>query len=151
MARALEIDVDSAIAADPGLLAVGRPDLTAALGARVIEAGDNRGASALVAARDSIRSFPAAGVLTAQSASLLTYAARLGGEAGRLASDAQRAFKGAEAVATAAADRRAHIEGVSLDDELLKMTTYQNAYAAAARVIQAATDMLDVLMAIGYR
>ena len=31
------------------------------------------------------------------------------------------------------------------------MTTYQNAYAAAARVIQAATEMLDVLMAIGLR
>jgi flagellar hook-associated protein 1 FlgK len=54
-------------------------------------------------------------------------------------------------VATAAGDRRAQIEGVSLDDELLKMTTYQNSYAAAARVIQAATDMLDILMAIGYR
>jgi len=150
-ARALEIDVESAIASDPGLLAVGRPDLTSALGARIIEAGDNRGASALVAARDSMHSFPAAGVLTAQSASLAVYAARLGGEAGRLASDAQRASKGAEAVATAAADRRAQVEGVSLDDELLKMTTFQNAYAAAARVIQAATDMLDILMAIGYR
>jgi flagellar hook-associated protein 1 FlgK len=90
-------------------------------------------------------------VLTAQSTSLVNYAARLGGEAGRLASDAQRAAQGAEAVASAASDRRAQIEGVSLDDELLKMTTYQNAYAAAARVIQAATDMLDILMAIGYR
>jgi flagellar hook-associated protein 1 FlgK len=98
-----------------------------------------------------VRGFPAAGVLTAQSTTLAVYAARLGGEAGRLAADAQRAANGAEAVATAAGDRRAQIEGVSLDDELLKMTTYQNAYAAAARVIQAATDMLDVLMAIGYR
>ena len=150
-ARAMEVKVDSAIAANPGLLAVGRPDLTAAIGERIIEAGDNRGASALVSARDAIRSFPAAGVLTAQSGSLVSYAARLGGEAGRLASDAQRAANGAEAVATAATDRRAQIEGVSLDDELLKMTTYQNAYAAAARVIQAATDMLDILMAIGYR
>lgn len=150
-ARALEINVDSAIAADPGLLAVGRPNLAAALGSRIIEAGDNRGASALVAARDAVRSFPAAGMLTAQATSLQIYAARLGGEAGRLAADAQRASKGAEAVATAANDRRAQIEGVSLDDELLKMTTYQNAYAAAARVIQAASDMLDILMAIGYR
>jgi len=150
-ARAMEVNVDSAIAADPGLLAVGRPDLTSAIGSRIIEAGDNRGASALVAARDSMRGFPAAGVLTAQTTTLAIYAARLGGEAGRLASDAQRASKGAEAVATAAGDRRAQIEGVSLDDELLKMTTYQNAYAAAARVIQAATEMLDILMAIGYR
>jgi flagellar hook-associated protein 1 FlgK len=149
--RALELNVTAQIAADPGRLAVGIPDLTAALGQRVIEAGDNRGAAALVAARDTVRNFPAAGVLTAQSTSLAVYAARLGGEAGRLANDADRAADGAAAVATAAADRRAQIEGVSIDDELMKMTTYQNAYAAAARVIQAATDMLDVLMAIGYR
>jgi flagellar hook-associated protein 1 FlgK len=149
--RAMEVNVNALISADPGGLAVGRPDISAVIGARVIEAGDNRGASALVAARDSVRSFAAAGVLTAQSTSLAIYAARLGGEAGRLASDAQRSAKGAEAVATAASDRRAQIEGVSLDDELLKMTTYQNAYAASARVIQAATDMLDILMAIGYR
>ena len=149
--RAMELNVDPDIAADPVLLAVGRPDLTVAIGERIIEAGDNRGASALVSARDAIRGFPAAGVLMAQTTSLGIYAARLGGEAGRLAADAQRASKGAEAVATAAADRRAQIEAVSLDDELLKMTTYQNAYAAAARVIQAATDMLDILMAIGYR
>lgn len=149
--RAFEVDVDAEIAADPGRLAVGRPNLTVALGQRVIEAGDNRGATALVAARDSVRSFGAAGVLTAQSTTLAVYAARLGGEAGRMAQDAERAQLGSQAVATAAADRRAQLEGVSLDDELMKMTQYQNSYAAAARVIQAATDMLDILMSIGYR
>lgn len=149
--RAFEVDVDAEIAADPGRLAVGRPNLSVALGQRVIEAGDNRGAAALVAARDSVRSFGAAGVLTAQSTTLAVYAARLGGEAGRLAQDAERAQLGSQAVATAAADRRAQLEGVSLDDELMKMTQYQNSYAAAARVIQAATDMLDILMSIGYR
>jgi flagellar hook-associated protein 1 FlgK len=149
--RALEVNVNARIASDPGRLAVGRPDLTSALGTRIIEAGDNRGANALVAARDSVRGFPAAGVLTAQSTTLAVYAARLGGEAGRLAADAERSANGAQAVATAAEDRRAQVEGVSLDDELLKMTTYQNAYAASARVIQAAQEMLDILMASGYR
>jgi flagellar hook-associated protein 1 FlgK len=149
--RAFEINVDAEIAADPGRLAVGRPDLTVALGQRVVEAGDNRGAAALVAARDSVRSFGAAGVMTSQSTTLAVYAARLGGEAGRLAADAERAQLGSQAVATAAADRRAQLEGVSMDDELMKMTMYQNSYAAAARVIQAATDMLDILMSIGAR
>ncbi|HYD87757.1 MAG TPA: flagellar hook-associated protein FlgK [Vitreimonas sp.] len=149
--RALEVDIEPLIAADPSRLAVGRPDLTAALGERVIEAGDNRGASALVAARDSVRSFDSAGLLGAQSTTLAIYASRLGGEAGRLAQDAERAALGAEAVATAAGDRRAQIEGVSLDDELMKMTVYQNAYAASARVIQAATEMLDTLLTLGYR
>ncbi len=132
-------------------LAVGRPDLTADIGERVVEAGDNRGSTALVTARDSTRSFSAAGVLGAQSTTLAIYAARLGGEAGRLANDANRAAVGAQAVATAAADRRAQVEGVTLDDELMKMTVFQNAYAASARVIQAATEMLDVLLSLGYR
>ncbi len=149
--RAEEVDVNELLAADTSRLAVGRPDLTAAIGARVVEAGDNRGAAALVAARDTARPFAAAGALTAQSATLAVYAARLGGEAGRRASDAGHASASASAIAAAAADRRSEIEGVNLDDELVRMTTYQNAYAAAARVIQAATEMLDVLMTIGYR
>ncbi len=149
--RALNTDVDAALAANPNLLAVGKPDLSLALGQTIIEAGDNRGAAALRGARDDVRMFGRAGVLTAQSTTLGVYAARLGGEAGRLADDAKRAATGAQAVAAAAGNRRAEIEGVSLDDELLRMTTFQNAYAAAARVIQAATEMLDVLMAIGYR
>jgi flagellar hook-associated protein 1 FlgK len=147
--RALDIDINGALAADSARLAVARPNLGVAIGERAIEGGDNRGASALLAARNSVRAFPAAGVLGAQSTTLATYAARLGGEAGRLASDGEREEKGAVAVANAAGDRRAQIEGVSLDDELMKMTVYQNAYAAAARVVQAAQDMLDVLLALG--
>jgi flagellar hook-associated protein 1 FlgK len=147
--RALELDVNAQIAAEPSRLAVGRPDLTADLDTRIIEEGDNRGSAALLATRDTVRSFPAAGAQGAQQTTLAVYAARLAGEAGRMANDAKRASEGAEAVATAAADRRAQIEGVSLDDELLKMTSYQNAYAAAARVIQAVTEMFDILLSTG--
>ena len=97
------------------------------------------------------RSTMAAGVLGAQTGTLASYASRLGGEAGRLASDAQHAADGAEAVANAANSRRSDVEGVNLDDELMKMTVYQNSYAAAARVIQAATEMIDVLLSLGVR
>lgn len=149
--RATEVTINALIANNTNRLAVGRPDLSGLIGEKVIEAGDNRGANALAAARNTMQNFGAAGVLTAQTGTLATYAARLGGEAGRLASDAERQAAGAAAVATAAADRRGEMESVSIDDELMKMTTYQNSYAAAARVIQAATEMLDVLMTIGYR
>jgi flagellar hook-associated protein 1 FlgK len=149
--RALEINVASAIANDPGRLAVGRPATGAAIGDRMIESGDNLGAQALLDGRNTTRRFPAAGSMSAQSTSLSLYAARLGGEAGRIANDALRETNGAKAVATAAADRRAQVEGVSIDDELVKMTQYQNAYAAAARVIQAATDMFDILLSMGIR
>lgn len=149
--RATEVDVNPLIANNTNRLAVGRPDISVALGVKVIEAGDNRGANALAAARNTVQSFGAAGVLSAQNGTLATYASRLGGEAGRLASDSERQAAGAQAVALAAGDRRGEMESVSIDDELMKMTTYQNAYAAAARVIQAATEMLDMLMTIGYR
>ena len=99
----------------------------------------------------TIALFSAAGALSAQTTSLSLYAARLGGEAGRLSSDAKREADGAEAVSTAAQDRRSQLEGVSLDEELMRMTTYQNAYAASARVVQAATEMLDILMNVGLR
>lgn len=147
--RALEASVSTPIANDPGLLAVGRPDLTAAIGARIIEAGDNRGAAALANARDAVYTFPAAGVLSAQSTTLGLYASRLGGTAGRIATQAAQDATGAAAVSAAASDRRAQVESVNLDDELIRMTTYQNSYAAAARVIQAAKDMFDVLFSIG--
>ena len=147
--RALTTNVAQAIGANPSLLAVARPDLTQALGVQVIEGGDNRGAAALAAAKDATRTFRAAGALNAQTTTLGTYAARLGGEAGRIASDAQRAADGAKAVATAASDRRGQVESVNMDDELAKMTTYQNAYAAAARVVQAATQMMDILVNLG--
>ncbi len=149
--RALVVNVNAQVAANPLRLAVGDPDLTAALGTQVVEGGDNRGAAALVAARDAIRSFAGAGALTAQSTTLGVYAARLGGEAGRLASDSQRSADGAQAILTAANDRRSQVESVSIDDELVKMTTYQNAYAAAARVIQVATQMLDTLINLGIQ
>jgi flagellar hook-associated protein 1 FlgK len=149
--RGLSVNVNAQIASDPTRLAIGRPDLTAALGTQVIEGGDNGGSAALVNARDTLRSFSSAGALTAQSTTLGIYASRLGGEAGRLASDSQRSADGAQAIATAANDRRSQVESVSLDDELVKMTTYQNAYAAAARVIQAATQMLDVLINLGVQ
>jgi flagellar hook-associated protein 1 FlgK len=100
-------------------------------------------------ARDDVRSFASAGPMTQQSTSLGVYSARLSGVVGRMASDSARAYEGADALAKAAADRRAAVEGVSIDDELIRMTTYQNAYAAASRLIQAANEMLRILLSIG--
>ncbi len=37
-------------------------------------------------------------------------------------------------------------EGVNLDEELVKMTTYQQAYSAASRMIQAAKDLYDIVL-----
>ncbi len=146
--RAREIGLNRAIAANPALLGLARPDLSLAVGERVLEAGDNRGGEALAAARDRSSNFPAAGALVAQSTTLSAYAARLGGEAGRRAAEADRAKTSAESLYKAAADRRAGGEGVSLDDELVKMTQYQQSYAAASRLILAGQEMFDTLLGL---
>ena len=146
--RAVELDVKSSILNDPTKMGVARPDLSLAIGAKVLEVGDARGAAALANAGAVTRMFAAAGGLSAQSNTLTNYAARLGADAGRRASDADNAKTSAIAVADAADARRSSVEGVQLDDELVKMTQFQQSYAAASRLIQAARDMFDILLAI---
>lgn len=144
--RAVELAVNANIIADPTKLAVARPDLTAALGSQVLESGDGRGALALANAINTTRNFSAAGGLSAQSSTLNAYASLVGGDAGRRASDADNARSGAESVLSAANARRSSVEGVQLDDELVKMTQFQQSYAASSRLIQAARDMFDILL-----
>ena len=43
-------------------------------------------------------------------------------------------------------NRRQSVSGVSLDEEMVKMITYQHAYAAASRVLTAIDEALDVLI-----
>jgi flagellar hook-associated protein 1 len=148
--RAIEVSVRPDIMSNPSRLALARPDLAnAVLTERLVEQGDAKGAAALVAARDTTRAMPSSGIMAAQTTSIGLYATRLGGEIGRRAQQADRDSAAADAVANAASERRSATEGVSLDDELISLTTYQQSYAAAARVIQAATEMFDLLLRLG--
>lgn len=147
-ARPHELQVDSRVASMPSRLSLGKPDLTAAMGTRVVEAGDTRGAQALIASKDATRYFPAAGTIPAQTTSIGVYASRLAGEAARMADSAAKAETGAKAVYTAATERRVQAEGVSIDEELIRMTQFQQSYAASSRLIQAAKEMLDILLSL---
>ena len=140
--------LNGSIASNSSRLALAQPDLTQPLGTRVLETGDARGALALSNVANANINIGAGGALGAQTTTLATFASRLGGEAGRRASDADATQTNAAAVANAATAQRSSVEGVKLDDELVKMTQYQQSYAAASRLIQAAKDMFDVLLAI---
>ena len=48
-------------------------------------------------------------------------------------------------MATEVAQRRQSVEGVNLDEELVRLTTFQQAFNASARMIQAAKELFDVL------
>ncbi|MCG8442668.1 MAG: hypothetical protein MI723_12760, partial [Caulobacterales bacterium] len=40
------------------------------------------------------------------------------------------------------------VEGVNVDEELIKLTEFQQAYNASARLIQAASEMTDTLLSL---
>ena len=51
-----------------------------------------------------------------------------------------------ETIALRSRESQQALSGVNLDEELVKMTTYQQAYAAASRMIQAARDLYDIVL-----
>jgi flagellar hook-associated protein 1 FlgK len=89
--------------------------------------------------------FKAAGSLGAVNMTLNNYAAEFGGSIGRDAATADNAKTASAAVKTEADGRRAAVEGVNIDEELVSLTTYQQAYNANARMIQATKDLFDIL------
>ncbi|OYW73555.1 MAG: hypothetical protein B7Z26_11940 [Asticcacaulis sp. 32-58-5] len=67
---------------------------------------------------------------------------------GTLTAAAESRRDSAEALASEATSRRSSVEGVNLDEELVNLTTFQQAYNASSRVIQTAKDMYDILLGL---
>jgi flagellar hook-associated protein 1 FlgK len=149
--RAINQQVNATIRANPNLLGSAKADLfvngaSVLAGVRVLAPGDGRGALTLEAAGSTPRAFYDAGGLSGQVTSITDYAARFAGHAGVRAEALEAAKAAAESVREEVKQRRMSEEGVNLDEELVKMTTYQQAYAAASRMITAARDLYDVLL-----
>jgi flagellar hook-associated protein 1 FlgK len=147
-ARAQRFTVDSSIRATPGKMPFAQVNLSPGAGNPAIVAGDGRGALAISKAIDNTAKFAATGGLPAMNATLARFAAEMSGDIARKASDSESRKDSADAVKTEAVTQRSSVEGVNLDEELVNMTTYQQAYNASARLIQAAKDMYEVLTQI---
>lgn len=145
--RAERFEVRADIAANPQKLALATLDLSqATAGKPVLALGDGRGAVRLAQAGESLAGFDAAGGLAASTMTVSRYASELAGSIARKADAAASRQTVAEAVASEADSRRASAEGVNLDQELISMTTYQQAFNASARLVQAGKDMYDTLL-----
>jgi flagellar hook-associated protein 1 FlgK len=143
--RASRYQIDAAIAQDPMKLGMATLDLSVAAGKPAVTAGDGRGARLLAAAGDVTTTFSPAGTLGTVSMTLSRYAAEFGGSIGRQAEAAENRKSAAESVSNEAQARREAVEGVNVDEELVRLTTYQQAFNASARMIQAAKELFDVL------
>jgi flagellar hook-associated protein 1 FlgK len=146
LAGAYEIRPD--IAADPMNMALGQLDLSLAAGQPVISVGDGSGAIALSQVANASTKFAAAGDLPAMSTSVSQYAAQLGGDLGQRATTADNANTAAQAIQTEANTRLTSATGVNLDQELVNLTTYQQAYAASAQLINASKTMYNALISM---
>ena len=130
----------------PSKLALAQLNLSAAVGSSALSVGDGRGALLLADAGERPADFDAAGDSSGGTISVSRYAAELSGEIGGKAAAAKNRSDTAAALATEASARQTAYEGVNLDEELVLMTTYQQAFNASARLIQAASDMYDTLL-----
>jgi flagellar hook-associated protein 1 FlgK len=130
----------------PAKLALAQLNLSAAVGASALSAGDGRGALLLADAGERTANFAPAGGSSGGLISVSRYASELSGEIGGKAAAAKNRSDTAAALASEASARQTAYEGVNLDEELVLMTTYQQAFNASARLIQAAKDMYDTLL-----
>ncbi|MDP3400026.1 MAG: flagellar hook-associated protein FlgK [Brevundimonas sp.] len=130
----------------PARLGLAQFDFAAAVGATGLTSGDGRGALALADAGQANATFQSAGDSLGGQISVSRYASELAGDIGGRAALTKTARDSAVALhGEASARQRAH-EGVNLDEELVLMTTYQQAFNASARLIQAARELYDTLL-----
>lgn len=145
--RTNSFSVRSDIKANPSALALATLNLSAAAaGNPVLSAGDGSGGLKLAAAANTTLNFGAAGDMAAITTTIGNYASLFAGQLGNDAAAADTASTNAQAVQSEADTRLQSIEGVNLDQELIDLTTYQQAYSASARLITATKDMFNVLM-----
>ncbi len=142
MDAAADFQVAPAIKANPQLISLAKVD---AVGSPSVAASDGRGASLFQELELLEVSFSGAGSLPSLTMTLNDYAAQVLGDAGAKAAQAERLGSDRAALETELRERLSEVEGVNLDEELSNMVVFQTSYNAAARLIQTAREMFDVL------
>jgi flagellar hook-associated protein 1 FlgK len=142
--------VASQVAGNPAMLGFGQPQITAtsAVGDVVLAAGDNSGALAMQNVINTSHSFAAAGGMAAQTASISDYVASFYQNISTQSNSVTANQTTQDDRLTEAQSRLASNSGVNLDEELTNLTTYQQAYAAGARLLTVVGKLYDTLLEI---
>lgn len=144
--RTDSLTLDPAIVNNLDRLSLATLNINATSTTPALVAGDGTGAQRLATLATKSVTFRAAGANAGGTSTLTRYASDLAGQVGTIASTAKSRMDGASALASEASSRRSAAEGVNLDEELINLTTYQQAYSASSRLIQAAKEMYDTLL-----
>jgi flagellar hook-associated protein 1 FlgK len=82
------------------------------------------------------------------TATIQEYFSSMVGDIGIEVQSAKRQFDQSAAMVTQISTYRESVTGVSVEEELSSLLKYQQAYQAAARILNAATDLVDILNAM---
>ena len=147
--RGSKFYVNTAMEQNPALIPFAKLDTTQTVGgSAALAVGDGRGALALAKAGETTLDFSAAGDASAATMTVSRYSSQFAGSVARQSANASSRKDAADAVSSEVQSQRQSEEGVNLDEELINLTTYQQAFNASARLIQATKDMFDTLTGI---
>jgi flagellar hook-associated protein 1 FlgK len=144
------IGINAELLANPDHLAAGATSLALGAGA---SSGDNQNALAL-AAVETVQTpmfriiDPPLGPATGNPRTLGEFWDSLLGGLGSEMQATHRSARQAELILAELENRRGALSGVSIDEEVANLIRFEHAYQASARVIQSASDMLDMLFSI---
>jgi len=133
---------------NPGALPLAAVNLSAPAGTPAIAAADGSGAQAMANAGQAATTFMSAGNNAGGTTTIADYASNFAGAIGQQAQQNTTNQTQADSMQSAAASRLSTSEGVNLDQELTNLQTYQQAYSASSRLIQAEQDMFNTLIAV---
>jgi flagellar hook-associated protein 1 FlgK len=144
--RTDQYSVRADIVQDGKYLALSKLDLSVTPPVAALNVGNGDGAKLLAKAGSATATFNKAGNISSGTFSFTSYAAQFAGSLARSSAQTESLRKSADAIYTAAEDRRSKSEDVNIDDELIKLTTYQQAFNASARMVKAASELYDTLL-----
>jgi flagellar hook-associated protein 1 FlgK len=131
--------LSAAVKADVRAIAAGTGGVDPLTGDPVYNAGRNDISIALAGLREApVASLGNRSIAHAYAAAV----GRLGGEV-RAAADSADTH---QVLASQADVRRSAVSGVNIDEELVQLIRFQNAYSAAARIVTAADEMLQTIL-----
>ena len=148
--QAASFGITSTVATNPARVGFGTPKITATTvaGNSIVSAGDNSGAIALQNAINKSESFQAAGGIAAQTATLSDYAASFYQNLATQSNAVTTNQTTQDDRLTEANSRVSSNSGVNLDEELTSLTTYQQAYAAGARILSVVDQLYQTLLQV---
>ncbi len=148
--QATGFSLTSAVTTNPARIGFATPAITSSsvAGSTVVSAGDNSGAIALQNVITQTRSFGSAGGIAAQTASLSDYAATFYQNLSTQSNQVTANQTTQDDRLTEAQSRLSANSGVNLDEELMNLSTYQQAYAAGARLLTVVDSLYKSLLDI---